>query len=120
MKILFTKQAEEYLEKQYTKKKKKLNLVLRAKQIDKNCYAKLEPAVDFETDEDYLEGIEKISDWGSKINIFLDPVIEQLLENKDEVKIDLQGKFFKNLKVLDGKTLTKLGSCAVTFKRPQF
>ena len=99
---------------------KKLNLVLHAKQIDKNCYQVLEPAISFETDDDYLEGIDKISEWSNKIDIFIDPVIEPLIKDKNNIRIDLKGKIFKSLKVLDGKTQVKLGSCAVTIKRPQF
>lgn len=120
MNIIFTKSAEEYLEKEYSKNNKKLNLVLHAKQVDKNCYVKLEPTISFETDENYLEGIEKISRWRDKIDIFLDPVIEPLLKNKNEVKIDLKGTLFRSLKVLDGKSQVKLANCTVCNKSLNF
>ncbi|MFX1450423.1 MAG: hypothetical protein ACFFCM_06260 [Promethearchaeota archaeon] len=120
MNLIFSQRAEEFLEKEYSKHNKKLNLVLHAKQIDKTCFVKLEPAISFETDENYLEGIDKISDWQNKVDIFMDPVIEPLLKDKNEIKIDLKGKIFKSLQVEDAKTQVKLSNCTVTIKRPKF
>ena len=102
MKIIFSKEAEKFLEKKSAKSNVKLNLVLHAKEICKSCYSKMEPDVTFETDENYLEGIDKIGDWKGKIDIYKDPAINPLIQNKEEIHISLKGKLGKTLSVDDG------------------
>lgn len=104
MKLAFTKEAEEFLAKKVSKSKKRLNLVFHAKEVNKNCYKKLEPEISFETDENYLDGIDKIGDWMKQIDLFIDPVIKPLLQNENEIQISLQGRLFKSLHVDEGKS----------------
>ena len=112
MKIIFSKDAEEFLKKKSFKSKEKLNLVFHAKELSKSCYLRIEPDISFETDENYLEGIDKYGEWGDKIEIFIDPVIKPLLQKRNEIKVSLQGKFFKKLVVASGKQQVKL-QCSI-------
>lgn len=114
MNLLFTEKAEVYLEEKSNKSNEKLNLVLHVKDLYKNCYTKIEPDITFETDENYLEGIDKISEWRNRINIYLDPAIEPLIKDKSEISIDLKGKIFKRLIVEDANSRIQYG-CRVVF-----
>ena len=109
MKIGFSKEAENFLERTSSKSAQKMNLVLHVKEIMKNCYTRIEPDISFEENENYLEGIEKIGDWRGKIDIYLDPAIKPLLENKNEIDLVLKGKLFKTLTLKSSKSQIKLG-----------
>ncbi len=109
MKIVFSRETENFLERSSSKNTQKMNLVLHTKEIMKSCYTRIEPNISFETDENYLEGIEKIGDWKGKIDIYLDPAIKPLLEKKDEINLVLKGKLFKTLTLKNSKFQIKLG-----------
>jgi hypothetical protein len=114
MKLIFTENAEIYLKKKTKAISDQLNLVLHVKDKYMNCYTIIEPDITFETDENYLDGINKISDWNEKINIYLDPAIEPLIKEKEELIIDTKGKLFKKLVVTNADSKTKYG-CRVVF-----
>lgn len=109
MKIGFSKDAENFLERAVSKSAQKMKLVLHTKEIMKNCYTRIEPDISFENDENYLEGIDKIGDWRGKIDIYLDPSVKPLLENDGEIILILKGKVFKTLTLQNSKSQIKLG-----------
>jgi len=112
VKVIFSREAEEFLKQKSSKSKEKLNLVFHAKELSKSCYLRIEPDISFETDENYLEGIDKFGNWGDNIEIFIDPVIKPLLQKRDEIKVSLKGKIFKKLVVESGKQQVKL-QCSI-------
>ena len=114
--LTLTKNAEIYLEKKVLKNKKYLNLVLHVKDLYKNCYTKIEPDITFETDDDYIESLDKIGEWKNKINIYLDAAIEPLIKDQKDIRIDLKGKFFKKLTILNAESKLKYG-CRVVFNK---
>ena len=79
-----------------------------------NCYTIIEPDITFETDENYLDGINKISEWDKKIIIYLDPAIEPLIKEQEDLFIDTKGKIFKKLIVKNANSKIKYG-CRVIF-----
>lgn len=85
-----------------------MNLVLHIKEINKNCITRIEPEFSFEKDDNYLEGIDKVEEWKNRINIYLDPAVEPLLQNREEIEVILKGKLFKTLKVVDAKHQTRI------------
>ncbi|MHA1264634.1 MAG: hypothetical protein ACTSRS_05285 [Candidatus Helarchaeota archaeon] len=113
MKLLFSPEAKRFLEKKITKTKRRLNLALHAEEIKKSCYLRIEPTISFETDQNYLEGIDKLGSWNEKIDIYIDPVIKPLLQKKDEIRISLKGRVFKRLYIENNKPKIKL-QCKVT------
>ncbi|HEY0089099.1 MAG TPA: hypothetical protein VGB37_09655 [Candidatus Lokiarchaeia archaeon] len=114
VKVTISKDGEAFLEKKMKKRKGKLNLVLHLKSINKNCYTKYDAEFTFETDDNYLRNIDKISEWKGKIDIYLDPAVESILEDKNDLKIILAGKLFKYLTVENVNSKIKYG-CKVSF-----
>jgi hypothetical protein len=64
----------------------------------------------------YLESIDKISEWRNKINIYLDPAIQPLINDLDELIIDVKGKIFRNLVVTNAASKTRYG-CRVVYDK---
>ncbi len=116
MKIIFSKDAEMYMEKKSSKSKGVLNLVLHLKDIYKSCYTKYEADLTFEDDKDYIGNLDKISEWRGKINIYLDPAIEPLLKHTEEVRIILKGFIFKHLAIENIDPKIKYGCRVVVGK----
>jgi hypothetical protein len=114
IKIIFSNEAEVFLEKKARKVKNNLNLVLHLKDVYKNCYTKYEADLTFENDKDYIGNLDKISDWHERINIYLDPAVQPLLKDREEVKIGLKGSVFKHLIVENLDSKIKYG-CRVVF-----
>jgi len=114
MKLIFSENAEKYLKKKTMGISDRLNLVLHVKDIYMNCYTIIEPDITFETEENYLDGISKISEWNNIINIYLDPALKPLIKEKEELLIDTKGKIFKKLIVKNADSKTKYG-CRVVF-----
>jgi hypothetical protein len=115
--LIITRQAEEYLQQRIDNNKNrddKLNLVLHIKEIYKNCYTKIEPDISFEEDQNYLDGINKISNWKNFIDIYIDPALEPLIKDKKDLIIDLKGKLFKRLIIKDAESKINYG-CRVVF-----
>ena len=79
-----------------------------------NCYTKIKPDISFENDQNYLDGIDKISTWKTSINIFLDPSIKPMIKDKQELIIDLKGIIFRKLTIIDVESKRKYG-CRVVF-----
>ena len=113
MKIKFSENAEKYLIKKTMGISDKLNLVLHVRDKYMYCYTIIEPDITFETDENYLDGISKISEWNKKINIYLDPAIKPLIKEED-LFIDTKGKLLKKLIVKNAESKTKYG-CRVVY-----
>ncbi|TFG25773.1 MAG: hypothetical protein EU532_11390 [Promethearchaeota archaeon] len=114
--LKFTKNAEIYLEKKVLKYKKRLNLVLHVKDLYKNCYTKIEPDITFETDKDYIESLDKVGEWRNQIEIFLDKAIKPFIKDLKDIIIDVKGRFFKKLIIVETQSKTKYG-CRVVFNK---
>ena len=87
---------------------------MHIKELYKNCYTKIESDISFETDENYLKGIDKVSVWNKRINIYIDPAIKPLIKDLNEIFIDLKGRVFKELKIEDAGSQVKYG-CKIIF-----
>ncbi len=108
MKLVFTQEADKYLEKKTVSAEKYSNIVLRPKMSDLNCTQRIEPVINFETDIKKLEGNEKIGNWNNKINIYVNPGVLPLLPNPEEIYISLRGVLIKKLHLEGGKIQTRM------------
>ena len=87
---------------------------MHTKELYKSCYTKIESDISFETDENYLKGIEKVSIWKERISIYIDPSIEPLIKDLNEIFIDLKGRVFKELRIEEAGSKVKYG-CKIVF-----